>query len=89
MHHRVLSATIRAKNQALNENIEKVIRILRRFVLKAGFASEWLNISLVILYRKCTGRNTRGRARRASAPTAAVAGALRHEDHHDLRRERR
>jgi hypothetical protein len=45
---RMLSSTIRAKNQALNENIDKVIRILRRnfqihlFVLKAGFASEWL-----------------------------------------------
>jgi hypothetical protein len=36
------------KNQALNENIDKVIRILRRnfpiegFVYKSGFASEWL-----------------------------------------------
>jgi hypothetical protein len=44
-----VSATICAKNQALNENIDKVIRILRRnfqidiFVLKSGFASEWLN----------------------------------------------
>jgi hypothetical protein len=43
-----LSATICAKNQALNENIDKVIRILRRsfqidiFVLKSSFTSERL-----------------------------------------------
>jgi hypothetical protein len=43
-----LSSTICAKNQALNENIDKVIRILRQFFLinlfvsKSGFASEWL-----------------------------------------------
>jgi hypothetical protein len=43
-----LSSTIRAKNQALNENIDKVMIIPdqnlghRHFVLKAGFAWEWL-----------------------------------------------
>jgi hypothetical protein len=43
-----VSATICTKNQALNEYIDKVIRIPRKFsliglfVLKAGFASEWL-----------------------------------------------
>jgi hypothetical protein len=47
-HSEVKPATICAKNQALNENIDKVIRILRQFslidifVLKSGFTSEWL-----------------------------------------------
>ena len=51
-NYRPVSSTIHAKNQASNENIDKVIRILRRnfliplFVLKSGFASEWLRFTM-------------------------------------------
>ena len=51
-----LSSTICAKNQALNENIDKVIRILLKifqihlFVLKSSFASEWLIYSTVVSF---------------------------------------